>query len=933
MIDLASALVPPLAKLFLKTCFGEVAADIGDNLLKLGFARLGDRSKAREAKQLAERTAAGVATSLERFFASEHVDPNLLEVAATDLGITVGSHVGAAFLVDRQLDATAIETGLLEARPLDQIYPKGDPVRDAYVRLIQALAPRLREIAPELPHYEIERDAQFFAEFVGLAERSGEILAAIADIRPTIEKAAAGVEELVNRPKQLAEGYEADYLTALCIELNRVEIIGLTVDEPARGGELEVAYLPLRTRLGVRGETRQADFATLLTLMPELGNRILIEGPAGAGKSTLLRWAAIQAARWRLEGSAQDPLAIARDLDAWLPLFLAGDDRHGGRPAGLEEVHSTFAGQADDRRNPTQLLRNRLGDACWRTRMPFLIPLRRSGQAIDLDRLPKLTLRTIEEPPDGWTAAAVKSGLLLIDGVDEVPAGPARQAALSAIDTWTKRFPDAQIVVTSRPGAVPEGALSDFTLVRLDELDEAQRRRFVDHWHRALGRQLRWPEEHPLLAQLAAGVRLEFERQRALDDLAANPLLCGSLCALHWDRRRDAARAAFKNNEMLELGTTILPATRWRICDALTEMLLERREREQPDFYIKDFPEEYRLLYEQKATILSEVAWAMVEDDMRSTMTRKNAEAAVGRALRSRRDRLKAKPPAILKALVERSGLLRGAGEDEIEFAHNTLKAFLAARHYLNAGVATTLARKLVHAELEELRSGLDEVAVFCAASPTGQRFATSLIDKLANGAEELARRGEVERARWLRMLALRCEMSAERLGARKRRVTQGLAVDVFPPRDMEEGRQLAALGEEGIARLAPTDGSSDEEAAAAVRCLRLIGSQAADAAIDAYRDFTAPAVFEELAQVRHPLTLPAVLAAAQDHERWRELPAGVKAHILDAKPLEALTNLQTLDLSGTQVADPRPLKSLTNLRSLDLSRTRVEDLRPPKAS
>ena len=730
---------------------------------------------------------------------------------------------------------------------------------------MNALAPRLREIAPKLPHYEVERDAEFFAEFAALADGIGQILAAVADIKPTIEKTAAGVDELLDRPRRLAEGYEADYLEALCLELNRVEIIGLTVDASALRGELEVAYLPLRTRLGIRGETRQADFATLLTLMPELGNRILIEGPGGAGKSTLLRWAAIQAAHWRLEGSAEDPLAIAPDLDAWLPLFLAGDDRHGKRRAGLEEAHPAFTGQADDRGSPSQSLRNRLGEVCWRTRVPFFVPLRRSGQAIDLDKLPKLILGTIEEPPDGWTAAAVKSGLLLIDGVDEVPAGPARQAALSTIETWTKRFPGAQIVVTSRPGAVPEGSLPEFTLVRLDELDEAQRRRFVDHWHRALGRQLRWPEGHPLLAQLAAGVRLEFERQRALDDLAANPLLCGSLCALHWDRRREAARAAFKNNEMLELGTTILPATRWRICDALTEMLLERREREQPDFYIKDFPQEYRLLYEQKATILSEVAWAMVEDDMRSTMTRKNAEAAVRRALRSRRDRLKAKAPAVLTALVERSGLLRGAGEDEIEFAHNTLKAFLAARHYLNAGVATPLARKLVHAELEELRSGLDEVAVFCAASP----YRPALRDLAHRKAGEW-RPGT--RAAWrdrTRPLAADAGSTLRDVGRSgwepESAQGQAMAADVFPPRDMEEARQLAALGEEGIARLAPKAGASDEEAAAAVRCLRLIGSQAADAAIDAYRDFTAPAVLEELAQVRHPLTLPAVLAAAQD--------------------------------------------------------------------
>jgi hypothetical protein len=173
MIDLAAALLAPLAKLFLKTALGEVPADIGDNLLKLGFERLRDWSKADAAEQLARRTAASVVTSLERFFESEHVDPILIKVAAVDLGSTVGNNVDAAYLVDRQLDATAIETGLFGARPLDQIYPKGDPARDPYVRLVKALAPCLREIAPKLPHYELERDAQFFAEFTNLADRSG----------------------------------------------------------------------------------------------------------------------------------------------------------------------------------------------------------------------------------------------------------------------------------------------------------------------------------------------------------------------------------------------------------------------------------------------------------------------------------------------------------------------------------------------------------------------------------------------------------------------------------------------------------------------------------------------------------------------------------------------------------------------------------------
>ena len=50
---------------------------------------------------------------------------------------------------------------------------------------------------------------------------------------------------------------------------------------------------------------------------------------------------------------------------------------------------------------------------------------------------------------------------------------------------------------------------------------------------------------------------------------------------------------------------------------------------------------------------------------------------------------------------------------------------------------------------------------------------------------------------------------------------------------------------------------------------------------------------------------------------------------VSDLKPLQSLTNLQSLDLRNTQVSDLKPLQSLTNLQSLDLSSTQVSDLKP----
>lgn len=202
MIELTSALVAPLAKALLKSCLGDVPADIGGNLLNLGFQRFGDRSKAKTAKQHAERIAGEVVTSLESFFASEHADPTQLEVAAYDLGTTVGDHVDAAFLMRQKLNAEEIQDGLLRARPIDEIYRPAEPERDLYIRLVKALAPRLREIASKLPLYTEERDAQFFAELAQLADDTAQILAGIEGIRDKLDEMGDQMDILEQRARE-----------------------------------------------------------------------------------------------------------------------------------------------------------------------------------------------------------------------------------------------------------------------------------------------------------------------------------------------------------------------------------------------------------------------------------------------------------------------------------------------------------------------------------------------------------------------------------------------------------------------------------------------------------------------------------------------------------------------------------------------------------
>ena len=580
------------------------------------------------------------------------------------------------------------------------------------------------------------------------------------------------------------------------------------------------------------------------------------------------------------------------------------------------------------------LLRQKLREASWCARLPFLIPFRHIKGPVSMGAVEKLIADLAGQPPGEWRLVdKLKSALLLFDGVDEVPVGEPRRAALEKIRQWATRFPNAQIVVTSRPGAIPDLALRDFTCVELDELSEDQKARFVDHWHRALCLQRRWARDDAIVVALVGAVRRELAGQRALNDLAANPLLCASLCALHWDRRREVAVTAHRTGAIFRIDSYILPSDRWEICEALVQMLLQRREQESLGLDISAFPEAYRLNPKQKRAALVRIAYGMTENDMRSTMPRADAVRRIEQALVDMRGDIQAAPAEILDALLERSGLLRAAQEDAIEFVHNTIKAFLAAQGYLTLAEPATLIRKVAHANADELASGLDEVAVFCASSPTGAAFAKSMMQQLLQQAEILP----AEQARSLRILAVRCEAAASTdFPPEARQPIIAMALALFPPRTMDEARQLAALGDEAIPGLAPTDGASDEEAAAAVRCLRLIGNQAADAAIDAYCDFTAPAVLEELAQVRHPLTLRAVLAEVQgnrspgyDYRSLEGLPAAVKARITDVEPLATLTTLRSLSLGNTRVTDLRPLNALGHLQYLSLWGTEVTDLSP----
>jgi hypothetical protein len=295
--------------------------------------------------------------------------------------------------------------------------------------------------------------------------------------------------------------FEADYLRLLAHDLDRLELLGLTMDDqPAL--PLTVAYLSLS--VSTEGEPRRAD-----RRMDELwfekrqnragspnmrvetalsgATRVLVRGEAGSGKTTLLDWLAVTAARSRFTGKLAD----------------------------------------------------------WNSRVPFPIRLR-SFAAEPLPR-PEEFLAHIAPmlaAPEGWARRVLDSGraMVLVDGVDEVGTTHRRE-----VKSWLRElslaFKDTLIIVTSRTAAADQRWLAQegFGCVLLESMNADDIQALVARWHKAAaaGGTVR-----PDTDLAAAQRRLlnQLDSRPHLRTLAASPLLCAMLCALNLAHRSELPR-------------------------------------------------------------------------------------------------------------------------------------------------------------------------------------------------------------------------------------------------------------------------------------------------------------------------------------------------------------------------------------------------------
>ncbi|MFI9171118.1 NACHT domain-containing protein [Streptomyces lincolnensis] len=569
----------------------------------------------------------------------------------------------------------------------------------------------------------------------------------------------AKVDELIARTPPTGgtdPAFEQRYLAYVTTKHSHLTIYGIDLVNTRAHWPLDAAYLSLQA-LGPDTEDDHATgpdgahIATAATTLPAEQalaehDRVLLRGVAGSGKTTLVQWLAVTAAR----------------------------------------------GERGDR-------------------VPFVLPLRTLARRTDGFPAPDAFLTAVHVPfhanqPAGWAdrVLTARRGLLLIDGIDEIPERD-RERTRRWLRDLLDVYPGNQWLVTSRPSAVREDWLTPdgFTELALTPMGQGDVAAFVARWH-AAARAGAPGAESARLDDYERGLLDAVRTKPDLGRLATNPLMCGLLCALHRDRRG------------------YLPHGRQELYDAALSMLLARRDEERDMLPERDG---IHLTELPQIQLLQRLAYWLIRNNQ-SEMDRERAERIVADVLPS----LPAvagqgDATAVLRHLLVRSGLLREPTVGTVEFVHRTFQDYLGAKAAVEDGDFGLLVRGAVDEQWADV--------VRMAMAHARPRERAGLLRDLIDSARHL----DGPAATRVRLLALASLEHATQLDPAVRALVEQNAAALIPPRTTQEARALASAGPLALELLPGPEGLSDEEARAVVVTASLIGTEAAVPVLARFRE------------------------------------------------------------------------------------------------
>ena len=472
-----------------------------------------------------------------------------------------------------------------------------------------------------------------------------------------------------------ARGAEAD--SALSLDAVYTGLRTLTPEEQ----ELEPGEPSQKERALLSGSVKE--YVSALTALDEI-DRLVLLGDPGSGKSTFVAFVALCLAA---EGLGQKAIGIKA-----LTRPLPKEDAHenGGKHASQRWSHGAIL--------PVRIV---LRDFAARG-------LPAAGEKAKAQHLLDFIKRELPACCAGEFAPALerelreRGGLVLLDGLDEVPeAGQRRDQIKDAIVDFGDTFPECRLLVTSRTYAYRRQGwrLAGFQERELAPFSRGQISEFVQRWYVQVAR-VRGMSSHDAegRASLLLGA---IDASARLAELATRPLLLTLMASLHAWR-----------------GGT-LPQRREELYSDAVDLLLDRWEAQrivrgkdgQPVLAEPSLTEWLRVDRERVRELLDELAFhAHSRQPERLGTADITADELTGGLLRLTQDP-DLKPGQVVEYLSARAGLVLPRGERVFTFPHRTFQEYLAACHLTKAGYPEELGR-LVRADPERWR----EVALLAGA-------------------------------------------------------------------------------------------------------------------------------------------------------------------------------------------------------------------------
>lgn len=551
-------------------------------------------------------------------------------------------------------------------------------------------------------------------------------------------------------------------------------------------------------------------------------------------------------------------------------------------------------------------------DTClleWNAFVPFFIRLR---DCVDKglpkpEDFPGIVAPSIAGTmPNGWVHEKLKSGnaIILVDGVDEM-----REAQRSDVRIWLKElcetFPTARVVVSSRPTAIEENWMDaqEFDDAELQPMELSDIYSFIEHWHSAVREQIQDDAEIQQLTAMQEHLKNVIRSTPSIRSLTTNPLLCAMLCALNRDRRQN------------------LPSDRIELYDACCQMLAERRDKER-QVALQDYPQ---LSYRQKRPLLEDLAYWFMSNGW-SVLARPRAEERLTKKLANMQGLTPNLTGSdVMRLFVERTGLLREPQPSHVDFTHRTFQEFFAARAALDEGDIGALIKAAHEDQWREM--------IVLAAGLAGQKIREELILGLIERGDKDA---NVRHS--LHLLAVSCLETSVVLNQEVMKAVESRLEQLVPPNNVGEAAGLASAGDLAVKYLRSNRRIYAVEAAACVRALAMIGTDAAFEALVTYASDSRRTVFNALVIAwqafdrnefakrifyeHRNMWLHRVytLEGFESLLKLEDVRIGDSWYIQDLTPLSNLPKLKIINLRNcVRLSNLTPLNRLTTLEFLYL--------------